>query len=243
MKVKDHITIKVVSQMEHLVYEGVRQKKLASASRMNALLGITKNPEKQTEDTKVKTSVSRELYSMVLTPGTEDSAVDIEPAAVRLCTEETLAKFMTYGDEASHKRKLFFEKVEEGKSRLLAKYGERKAISKEEVSSLSKELRPYSCTIWKHQIVVTRTQSDPFQGARLTKDGRYTATVKSKTIYTMVPLVDSQLEELEKILKGELIADPNKVIAQRVSDNGYVALWRNPTTGKVVMTEDISQFS
>lgn len=242
MKVKDHITIKVVSQMEHLVYEGVRQKKLASASKMNAILGV-KTSQTRAEETKVKTSVSRELYSMVFAPGSEVSATGIEPAAVRLCTEETLARFFTYGDEASRKRREFFDKVEEGKSRLLAKYGENKAVPKEEVIALAKELRPYSCTIWKHQIVTTRTQANPFQGARLTKDGRYTATVKCKTIYTMAPLDDSQLVELEKILKGELEARPDKLIAQRVSENGYVALWRNPTTGKIVMTEDISQFS
>jgi len=238
----DHITIKVVSQMEVLDYEGVRQKKQASVSKLNMLLGI-QNPQKQTEDTKVKTSVSYELYSAELSVSKEQSTAEVPSKAVRLCTEATLGKFATLGDKASSMRKRFFEKVEEGKASLLAKYGEHKAVPKEEVASLAKEVRPYGCTIWKHQIVATRTQANPFEGARLTKDGRYTSTVKSKTIYTMAPLSDSQLEELKKILTGELESSSTDVIARRYTENGYVALWKNPATGKIVMTEDTSQFS
>lgn len=242
MKQNNHITMKVVSQMEVLDYQGVRQKKQASVSKMNILLGIN-NPQKHAEDTKVKTSVSFELYSADLSAGGDNSTAGIPPKALSLCTEATLGKFATLGDVASSKRKTFFDKVEEGKARLLAKYGEHKAISKEEVAALAKEVRPYGCTIWKHQIVMTRTQDSPFEGARLTKDGRYTSTVKSKTIYTMAPLSDSQLEELKKILVGELKPNSTGLVAQRYTENGYVALWRNPVTGKVVMTEDISQFS
>lgn len=242
MKSNNHITMKVVSQMEVLDYQGVRQKKQASVSKMNILLGI-QNPQTRAEDTKVKTSVSYELYSADLTANGDGSTAGIPSKALSLCTEATLGKFVTLGDIAASKRKTFFEKVEEGKSRLLAKYGEHKAVPKEEVAALAREVRPYGCTIWKHQIVVTRTQADQFEGARLTKDGRYTSTVKSKTIYTMAPLSDSQLEELKKILIGELKPSSTGSVAQRYTENGYVALWRNPETGKVVMTEDTSQFS
>jgi hypothetical protein len=241
MKSNDHCTIKLVSQLEKLNYVGVRQKKQASVSRMNALLGIS-NPDVSSKGTKgPKTSLSRELYSMDFTAGTGDTA-GIEPKPLSLQTEATLSKFMSYADSASAMRKKFFTEVENGKERLLSKYGERRAIPKEEVAALAKELRPYGCTIWKHQIVVTRTQSAPFEGARLTNDGRYTATVKSKTIYTMEPLTDDQVENLIKILKGELKADTSGIIARRVTENGYVAFWRNPETGKIVMTEDTSQF-
>lgn len=243
MKKNDHITMKVVSQMEVLDYKGVRQKKQASVSKMNTLLGIKENPQIRAEDTKVKTSVSYELYSADLSANEDGSSTGITSRSVALCTEETLGKFVSLGDIAASKRKTFFEKVEEGKSRLLAKFGEHKAVPKEEVAALAKEVRPYGCTIWKHQIVVTRTQTDPFEGARLTKDGRYTSTVKSKTIYTMALLSDSQLDELKKILIGELKPSSAGYIAQRYTENGYVALWRNPETGKVVMTEDTSQFS
>lgn len=238
----NHITIKVVSQIQNLVYEGVRQKKQASASKMNMLLGIN-SPQTHAGDTKEKPSVSYELYTAELKASGDTGTSGIPSKALSLCTEETLGKFATLGDIAASKRKQFFEKVEEGKNRLLTKYGEHKAIPKEEVAALAKELRPYGCTFWKHQICVTRTESKPFQGARLTKDGRYTATVKSKTIYTMVPLTDSQLEELKKILLGELKPSSTGTVAQRYTENGYVALWRNPETGKVVMTEDVSQFS
>jgi len=242
MKSNDHITIKVVSQMETLVYNGVRQKKQASVSKMNALLGIS-DPQRHAEDTKVKTSVSYELYSNNLNVVNEDEdpAAAIPAQPMSLCTEETLDKFLSLGDEATSKRKEFFEKVEEGKARLMSKYGEYKAVPKEELASLSKELRPYKVTLWKHQIVVTRTQSTPFMGARLTKDGRYTSTVKSKTIYTMAPLDNSQLEQLRKILVGELTSSTS-IAARRETENGYVAFWRNPETGKIVMTEDSSQF-
>lgn len=242
MRENNHITIKVVSQIVVLDYQGVRQKKQASVSKMNILLGI-QNPQKQAEETKVKTSVSYELYTADLTADGDSSTAGIPSKALSLCTEATLGKFATLGDIASSKRKTFFEKVEEGKSRLLAKYGEHKAVPKEEVAALAKELRPYGCTIWKHQIVVTRTQSNPFEGARLTRDGRYTSTVKSKTIYTIAPLNDSQLEELKKILNGELEPSSTGSVAQRYTENGYVALWRNPETGKIVMSEDTSQFS
>lgn len=238
----DHITMKVVSQMEVLDYKGVRQKKQSSVSRINALLGI-QNPQKHTTDTKVKTSVSYVLYSADITTSKDISSTGIPSQSVTLCAEETLNEFASLGDIAASKRKTFFEKIEEGKLRLLAKYGERKAVPKEEVATLAKEVRPYGCTIWKHQIVVTRTQADPFEGARLTKDGRYTSTVKSKTIYTMAPLGDSKLNELKRILEGELKPSSTGFVAQRYTENGYVALWRNPETGKVVMTEDISQFS
>jgi hypothetical protein len=242
MRLQNHITIKVVSQMEHLVYEGVRQKKQASVSKMNMLLGIN-SPQTHAEESKVKTSDSYELYSAALTANEEVGDAGIPSKALTLCTEETLGKFATFGDIAASKRKQFFKEVEEGKNRLLTKYGEHKAIPKEEVAALAKELRPYGCTIWKHQICVTRTQAEPFEGARLTKDNRYTATVKSKTIYTMAPLTDSQLEELKKVLLGELKPSSTGSVAQRFTENGYVALWRNPETGKVVMTEDVSQFS
>jgi hypothetical protein len=241
MKSNDHCTIKLVSQLIKLNYEGVRQKKQASVSRMNALLGIN-NPDVPNKGPKgPKTSLSRELYSMEFTASTGE-ATGIKPKPLSLQTEATLSKFMSYADSASAMRKRFFTEVENGKGRLLSKYGERKAIPKEEVAALAKELRPYGCTIWKHQIVVTRTQSTSFEGARLTKDGRYTATVKSKTIYTMGPLTDEQVEDLIKILTGELKADTSGIVAQRTTENGYVALWRNPETGRIVMTEDISQF-
>jgi hypothetical protein len=241
MRSKDHITIKVVSQMENLIYRGVRQKKQASVSKMNMLLGIANPSNHAGVAPSAKTSVSYELYSADFASG-ESTADGIPPRAVTLCAEATLNKFMTLGDIASSQRKMFFDKVEEGKSGLLAKYGEHKAVPKEEVAALAKELRPYGCTIWKHQIVVTRTQSNSFDGARLTKDGRYTSSVKSKTIYTMAPLSDSQLEELKKILVGELESSSG-IVAQRYTENGYVALWRNPATGKVVLSEDTSQFS
>lgn len=238
----NHCSIKLVSQLEKLSYEGVRQKKLASVSKMNALLGIS-NPDVPKEGAKgLKTSLSRELYSMNFT-ASNGGSVDLESKPLNLQTEATLAKFVSYADSASASRKRFFTEVENGKGRLLSKYGEHKAIPKEEVAALAKELRPYGCTIWKHQIVVTRTQDTAFDGARLTKDGRYTATVKSKTIYTMAPLSDEQVENLIKILKGELKADTSGVIARRETENGYVAFWRNPETGKIVLTEDTSQFS
>lgn len=242
MRSNDHCTIKLVSQLEKLSYEGVRQKKQASVSKMNALLGIS-NPNVPKNDSRgSKTSMSRELYSMDMTiRGT--GADDVPSRPLSLQTEATLAKFMSYADSASAQRRKFFTEVENGKGRLLSKYGEHKAIPKEEVAALAKELRPYGCTTWKHQIVVTRTQSTAFDGARLTKDGRYTASVKSKTIYTMAPLSDDQIDQLIKILVGELTADTSNLVARRETENGYVAFWRNPETGKIVMTEDTSQFS
>lgn len=244
--ITNHVTVKVVSQLQKLQYEGVRQKKEASVSKINALLGV-KTPQNDNDArgmNDIQTSRSRVLCELSLTAESSDmsSASSISAASVALATEDTVAMFYSYGDHASAARNRFFQKVEEGKSALISKYGENKAIPKSEIASLAKELRLYACTIWRHQIVVTRTQDTPFEGSRMTRNGRYTSTVKSKTIYTMSPLSDDQIESLIKCLSGELKADSRGIVAQRTTENGYVALWRNPETGKIVMTEDTSQF-
>lgn len=237
--------MKVVSQILDLNYEGVRQKTLtASVTKMNALLGIKEHPSRQTNSETRKTSISHLLYELEITQN-DDKQGGIPSRPVSLHAEATLNKFMDFADNAEQKRKEFFEHVEQGKAALITKYGEKKAVPKSEILDLAKKLSPYRCTIWKHQIVVTRTQKTQFEGARPTKDGRWTSTVKSKTIYTMVPLTDSQIEELKRVLTEELPVEgkSSRTSARRFTSDGCVAFWRNPVTGKIVMTEDTSQFS
>lgn len=227
------VTIKVVSQICNLRYDGVaRQTKSAAASRMAKLLGATDragaNPAKPSMDS----SRSFTLHENSMSGNTDPNQI----GAVTFVFDKALALFGSYAQqEAVTRRKEFFSAVEAGKKSLVEKYGER--IPNSAIAELSANLRSKSCVVWKHQIVTTRTSDSQFEGSRLNRNGTWTATVKSKTIYTMVALTEAQLNELKAVLTAEKDITGNVAGRESYELNGYSYVWRGKTSGSILFKE------
>lgn len=217
----NRVTIKVVSQIVNLRYQGVGSTtSCVAASRMNALLGV--KPEGKVSG---QTSPgSKSSLSYTLAEGSVN-VEDVKIGKVFYSFEQALLLFESMSSAtAVNRRKQFFTNVEAGKKVLVQKYGER--IPKEEILKLSKEMSQFACIIWKHQIVTTRTSETPFEGSRLSRDGSYTCTIKSKTIYTESPLTEDQLKELESALNSST-SDATIGLRRRAipTAKGYVHAW------------------
>lgn len=231
------ISIKVVSQLQKLEYHGVaQQKESAAASRMSALLQGRMVKDSGSLE---KNSISHTLYSNQVTDQKKKEASTSENAKpVAFVFKEGLEIFMGFSDDAATRtRKDFFKAVEEGKKALREKFGEN--IPKRELLNLAKEVRSKATTVWKHQIVTTRTESQPFEGSRQNKGGTYTATVKSKTIYTYGPLTDDQIEDLRSVILGlKKFSELNRICRRDMSNPpvGTVRSWVTDT-GTVVLKE------
>lgn len=239
------ISIKVVSQLQKLEYHGVAQPaESAAASRMNALLlGKTAKVNSNNE----RNSQSFVLYqSQAVNPdaGGVPSSTDNHTKPVSFAFKEGLEMFNGFAsDEATRARKEFFTAVENGKKALREKYGEN--VPKVEFLNLAKETRSLATTVWKHQIVTTRTETQPFEGSRPNKGGTYTATVKSKTIYTYGPLTDDQIEDLKSVILALKAASATGRVCRRdigVLPTGTVRTWVSDT-GAVVLKEPKQRIS
>lgn len=232
------ISIKVVSQLQKLEYHGVAQSaENAAASRMNALLfGKT-----QKESSQIRNSESYVLYQSQATDpdqGNMPSDTDEHTKPVAFAFKEALEMFNGFAsDDATQARKNFFTAVENGKKALREKYGE--DIPKVEFLNLAKETRSLATTVWKHQIVTTRTESSPFEGSRPNKGGTFTATVKSKTIYTYRPLTQDQIEALKSVILALKSPSETGYVCRRDAvslPTGVVRTWISET-GSVVLKE------
>lgn len=232
------ISIKVVSQLQKLEYHGVAQPaESAAASRMNALLfGKTAKGSSP----QVKNSMSYVLYQSQVTYDSngEVAYTDHNAKPVAFAFKDALEMFNGFAsDDATLARKKFFTAVENGKKALREKYGE--SIPKLELLNLAKETRNLGTTVWKHQIVTTRTETSAFEGSRPNKGGTFTATVKSKTIYTYGPLTDDQIEDLKSVILAlKKVSETGRVCRRdtRSLPTGTVRTWISDT-GAVILKE------
>lgn len=226
------VTIKVVSQICNLRYDGVaRQTKSAAASRMAKLLGATNAKGTSSAKPNMDSSRSFTLHENSI-HGTPDTPI----GEISFAFEKALALFSSFAQQdAVTKRKDFFSSVEAGKKMLVEKYGER--IPNEAIAELSVNLRSKSCVVWKHQIVTTRTSDTQFEGSRLNRNGTWTATVKSKTIYTMVALTEAQLDELKAVIMAEKDITGNIAGRESYGFSGYSYVWRGKTSGSITFKE------
>lgn len=232
------ISIKVVSQLQKLEYHGVAQPaESAAASRMSALLfGKTVKGSNSHE----KNSRSYVLYqSQAVNSGSSvPTSTDQTAKPVAFAFKEALEMFNGFAsDDATQARRKFFTAVENGKKALREKYGE--SIPKVELLNLAKETRNLGTTVWKHQIVTTRTETSAFEGSRPNKGGTYTATVKSKTIYTYGPLTDDQIEDLKSVILAlKKVSETGRICRRDMSSlpTGTVRTWISDT-GSVVLKE------
>lgn len=233
------VSIKVVSQLCKLEYHGVAQPaESAAASRMNALLlGKTARISPINE----RNSQSYTLFSSVIT---SDEGNQTPERPIAFTFKEALEMFQGFAsEEATRARRSFFTAVENGKKALRAKYGEE--IPRGEILSLAKETRALATTVWKHQVVTTRTETQPFEGSRPNKGGTYTATVKSKTIYTFRPLTEDQITSLKSVILGLKKASETGHICKRYVETpltGSIRTWVSDT-GAVIFKEPKQRLS
>lgn len=229
------VTVKVVSQRISLEYHGVGTKSsLVAASKMQALLNIG-SPGNSTHEATSSGSKSSYSYTLFSGPITEDGVPsDSVKAPLTFMFEPALAKLKGYEEpEAVRSRADFFTSVEAGKRSLIEKFGKR--IPNDEIMKLASSLKGKACTIWKHQVITTVTGDTEFRGSHKTREGKYTSSVKSKTVYTLQPLTEAQLEELRAILLAEK-QSPTSKLATRVTRGTYTT-WDTTASGKVMFRE------
>lgn len=228
-------SIKIVSQTLRLEYEGVAKSSgTAAASRMAQLFAQEANGSSGEAKANQKSSISHLLYS-----NTAANMTDGDTKPMAFVFKDGLTRFSQFDDpKARSARRDFFDSVEAGKKGLVEKYGDH--IPAEAVAALAASLKGKSVTIMKHQIVTTRTSDTFFEGSRRNRDGVYTSTVKSKTIYTYGPLSEAQIEEIKGIILGEKhIAENDKsrtIIAQRSSVAGIYKPWTT-ANGNIMLKE------
>lgn len=228
-----NVTVKVVSQRTTLEYHGVGSKSsLVAASKMRQLLrGNVVKDASTTSKSSERSSTSYTLFGRPVTENGKD--VDAVKDPLTLVFEPVLAKLKSYEEqEAIRKRVDFFESVEAGKKSLTEKFGKR--IPNDEIMKLASSLRGKACTIWKHQVITTVTSDTEFRGSHKTREGKYTSSVKSKTVYTLQPLTVAQLEELKALLLNEKQISSG-FTATRVPRGGYTT-W-DSSSGKIIFEE------
>lgn len=205
MDPKFNFKTKVVTQLVKLEYTGMSvRKKRADISRMNALLGITTGNVTATEGPKTS-------YSYLIASYSEDEKDNDVPVALSFNVEACLTRLSSFEDPKARALKdEFFASVEEGKRQLLEKYGSEVAFPKEEIAALSARLKGKGGIVWKTHIITTVSSKVPFEGGRPNKDGLYVASVKSKTIYTMVPILESQVKELKEAFQSKMVEVGNR---------------------------------
>lgn len=230
------VTIKVVSQRISLEYHGTASKStLVAASKMAALLNAKSDSGKPVAKPQDKSSTSYTLYASSVTNRTDGTTPeDVGPLVFAF--EPVIDKFMKYQDAAAaRRRKDFFTAVEAGKKALQEKYGNR--IPNEALLQLAKDMKSKSCTLFKHQIITTRSDDSSFPGSRRNRDGVYSASAKSKTIYTDKPLTEAQLEQLKQLLLSEKISEGKLATRDtRVAVPGFKAAFLS-RTGAIIMKE------
>ena len=235
------VTVKVVSQRISLEYHGVGTKSsLVAASKMQALLNVGSpgNSTNEASSSGPKSSYSYTLYEGAVT--SEGTPSDAAKAPMTFMFEPALAKLKGFEEpEAVRKRSDFFTAVETGKRSLAEKFGKR--IPNDEIMKLASSLKGKACTIWKHQVITTVTGDTEFRGSHRTREGKFTSSVKSKTVYTTQPLTDAQLTELKEILLAER-KSPSSKLATRVTRGTYTT-WDTTASGKVMFREADSSSS
>lgn len=234
------VTVKVVSQKSVLEYHGVGTKNsLVAASKMRSLLNLG-NSDKGARAVTAQGNKSSSSFTLFESkPTREGEEVATIEGALTFNFELVLTKLKSFEElEATRKRAEFFETVENGKKSLIEKFGKR--IPNDEILKLAQNLKPKSITIWKHQVITTVTSDTEFRGSHKTREGRFTSSVKSKTVYTIQPLTEAQLEELKALLSAEKDST-TKLTASRVSRGRYTT-WETKASGKVLFRE-LSQSS
>lgn len=226
------VTVKVVTQKIHLEYTGTATTTSnVAAKRMSKLLGLNSEGSQNSSSEQSTTKVWK-IFDTTITNETPD----IGP--VHLEFEPVLTALMDLNNEdAVVKKNEFFTAVETGKKALREKFGDK--VPNSAILDLAQKVSSKAVTIWKTQIITTRNSATPFEGGHQTRDGRYSATVKSKTIYTWSQPSDEQINLLADILSGKTGLREGSIArssSKTVAKSGY-STW-DDESGKLIFRED-----
>jgi len=217
-------SIKVVSSITKREYQGAPDQRGSGAGRaMNRLKGETGKPDKKS----AASTTSHTIESLNL--------LDSTGSLTRIDANLDLLLETAYGlsdPEAIRAQDSFFQAVEAGKKALVQKFPDGK-VPLPEINALADRLREKSVTVYKHQIITTRTQDTYFEGAEKVGNG-YTLTVKSKSFYTMKELTEEQIKALQDAVRS---VDPAKRVSVAQSDRRYNTVYAtysvDEATGKI----------
>lgn len=223
------VTVKVVSQLEKLHYQGIRPNRDASIGAMGRLVNqnpLRKEKSEEVSPPKLKNAVSfklKELNDLIPPEAKAPEVVHFAPL---------ISEFSRMDDkDLRSRRNLFFSEVESGKEELVQKYGNSVPVT--EIEELSKRMSKYDVQYWKIQIVTTRTSDTPFEGSSMNKDGVFTCTRKSKTIYRSTPISKEEAEHLASVLNAAEPIDGTTVRETRLPNNRRAIVCRTDN-GKIM---------
>lgn len=230
----DQITIKVLQQEHYLQYKGRRQKSLADGS-LKAVNRLVGNGPAQSSQAGTPTK-SFPVYQGTLA----DAAAQI-CGSIEAGYEPMLNQFASYDEPSARKaKKTFFSAVEAGKKELYDKYGS--SIPGTEIDNLSSRLSSVTARVWYIQIITTRVSDTQFEGSRQRRtDGKWSASVKSMTIYRHEPLTQEQLAELAAVFAGLAKYEGTHMVGRlRKTDNSRYRAFMTPT-GQILFKTDLKE--
>lgn len=215
-------SIKVVSSLTKREYQGAPVQRGSGAGRaMNRL----KDGNSSTSSNNVASTTSAVLANFDL--GNKKLARIDANLDLLLETAYDLAD-----PEAIRAQDQFFSAVEAGKRALVQKHPDGK-VPLSEISALSDRLKDKSVTVYKHQIITTRTQADYFPGAEKVGNG-YTLTVKSKAFYTLQPLTEEEIKSLQDAIASvEPVTKVSLANWDRRFNTVYATYSEDKETGRV----------
>lgn len=233
------VTVKVVSQLEKLHYQGIRPNRDASIGAMGRLVNqnpLRKEKSQEVSPPKLRNAVSFKLMELVDSISPEAKAPEV------LHFAPLINEFSKMDDkDLRSRRNLFFSEVEAGKEELVQKHGNSVPVT--EIEELSKRMSKYDVQYWKIQIVTTRTSDTPFEGSSMNKDGVFTCTRKSKTIYRSTPISKEEAEHLTSVLNTAKPVTGNSVEMRTLPNNKRAIVCRSDNGKIMFRIEDTSNTS